>query len=51
MKQNRLADLENRLVTTAGRREVDWEFGTNRCSIIYRMDKQQNAIVHHRDIQ
>ena len=35
MKQNRLTDLENRLVTTAGRREVEWEFGTNRCKVLY----------------
>ena len=37
-KQNRLTDIENRLVVAKGegvRGEMNWEFGISRCKLLY----------------
>ena len=38
MKQNRIRDIENRLVVAkgeAGGRGMNWEFGISRCKLVY----------------
>ena len=51
-KQDQTTDMENKLMVTKQERKggINQEFGVNRYTLLYKIDKQQEPTVQHREL-
>ena len=53
-EKEQTTDIENKLMVTKqerkGKEGINWEFGVNRYTLLYKIDKQQEPTVQHREL-